>query len=268
MDSRVRDYENVLPECGNPVMIMIKGSNQMGIYVSLLEFDNIEGLLLFSEVSRRRIRSMNKIIKTGKKEIVSVIRVDNDKSYIDVSKRQISEIEISYLKKKRSFGKMANLISNNISRFLALNFEEIRLRFVWPLGRKFSHPVKAFKLISKFENFLTTSMDLSKKEQKVVSDHLKKKIPINIQKIEVEFEMMCFSSTGVQVLKNSIIMTQNMPQFSNVQCKILVSPRYIITLSGKSKKKTMNQIIKFLISISEEVISKNGIFRVNKINFN
>ena len=66
----------------------------MGIYVSLLEYENMEGLLLLSEISRRRIRSLTKLIKIGRKEIVSVIRVDDKKSYVDVSKRQISEIEI------------------------------------------------------------------------------------------------------------------------------------------------------------------------------
>lgn len=100
MNINCRDYENILPECGSATVVSIKDSNEMGIYVSLLEFGEVEGLLLFSEVSRRRIRSMAKLIKKGKKEIVSVIRVDNDKSYIDVSKRQISEIEVNYMKKK------------------------------------------------------------------------------------------------------------------------------------------------------------------------
>ena len=67
MSVNSRDYENILPECGTPAIVSIKDSNEMGIYVSLLEFDNIEGLLLFSEVSRRRIRSMAKLIKKSSK---------------------------------------------------------------------------------------------------------------------------------------------------------------------------------------------------------
>lgn len=35
----------------------------MGAYVSLLEYNNIEGMILLSELSRRRIRSVNKLIK-------------------------------------------------------------------------------------------------------------------------------------------------------------------------------------------------------------
>ena len=51
----------------------------MGAYVDLLEYKNIEGMILLSELSRRRIRSMNKLIKIGKTEPVVVIRVDKDK---------------------------------------------------------------------------------------------------------------------------------------------------------------------------------------------
>ena len=35
----------------------------MGAYVSLLEYNNIEGMILLSELSRRRIRSVTKLIK-------------------------------------------------------------------------------------------------------------------------------------------------------------------------------------------------------------
>lgn len=35
----------------------------MGAYVQLLEYNCIEGMVLLSELSRRRIRSINKLIK-------------------------------------------------------------------------------------------------------------------------------------------------------------------------------------------------------------
>lgn len=36
---------------------------EMGAYVNLLEYNGIEGMILLSELSRRRIRSINKLIK-------------------------------------------------------------------------------------------------------------------------------------------------------------------------------------------------------------
>jgi translation initiation factor 2 alpha subunit (eIF-2alpha) len=37
----------------------------MGAYVSLLEYNGIEGMILLSELSRRRIRSITKLIKAS-----------------------------------------------------------------------------------------------------------------------------------------------------------------------------------------------------------
>jgi len=46
------------------------------------------GMILLSELSRRRIRSINKLIRVGKQEVCMVLRVDREKGYIDLSKRR------------------------------------------------------------------------------------------------------------------------------------------------------------------------------------
>lgn len=60
-------------------MVNVRSIAEMGAYVHLLEYDNIEGMILLSELSRRRIRSINKLIRVGKTEPVVVIRVDKEK---------------------------------------------------------------------------------------------------------------------------------------------------------------------------------------------
>ena len=91
--------------------VQVKSIAEMGAYVSLLEYNNIEGMILLSELSRRRIRSVTKLIKArraasagpagqarpeqparpaaqvGRVEPVMVLRVDKEKGYIDLSKR-------------------------------------------------------------------------------------------------------------------------------------------------------------------------------------
>ncbi len=55
---------------------------EMGAYVKLLEYDNIDGMILLSELSRRRIRSIQKLIRVGRNEVVVVLRVDKEKGTI------------------------------------------------------------------------------------------------------------------------------------------------------------------------------------------
>lgn len=72
------------------VMVNVRAIAEMGAYVYLLEYNSIEGMILLSELSRRRIRSINKLIRVGKTEPVVVIRVDKEKG------KCFSEFAINY----------------------------------------------------------------------------------------------------------------------------------------------------------------------------
>lgn len=79
-------------------MVNVRSIAEMGAYVSLLEYNNIEGMILLSELSRRRIRSINKLIRIGRNECVVVIRVDKEKGYIDLSKEEFLQRKQSNVK--------------------------------------------------------------------------------------------------------------------------------------------------------------------------
>lgn len=60
-------------------MVNVRSIAEMGAYVTLSEYNNIEGMILLSELSRRRIRSIQKLIRVGRSECVVVLRVDKEK---------------------------------------------------------------------------------------------------------------------------------------------------------------------------------------------
>ena len=80
------------------VMVKVRSIAEMGTYVSLLEYNNIESMILLSELSRRRIHSINKLIRIGRNECVVVIREDKEKGCIDFSKRRVSPRKQSNVK--------------------------------------------------------------------------------------------------------------------------------------------------------------------------
>jgi len=77
-------YEAKYPGAEELVMVQVKQIEALGAKVALLEYGNIEGLILMSELTRRRIRSVNKLIRIGNIEPVIVVRVDESKGYIDL----------------------------------------------------------------------------------------------------------------------------------------------------------------------------------------
>lgn len=62
-------------------------------------------MILLSELSRRRIRSINKLIRVDRNESVVVLRVDKEKGYIDLSKRRVSAEESKKCEDKFNKGK-------------------------------------------------------------------------------------------------------------------------------------------------------------------
>lgn len=74
-----RFYSEKFPEVDDVVMVNVQDIENVGAYVRLLEYNDIEGMILLSELSRRRIRSINKLLRVGRNECVVVIRVDKAK---------------------------------------------------------------------------------------------------------------------------------------------------------------------------------------------
>lgn len=72
-------YENKFPEVDDLIMVNVRQIADMGAYVRLLEYNDIEGMILLSELSRRRIRSIQKLLRVGRNEVVVVLRVDKEK---------------------------------------------------------------------------------------------------------------------------------------------------------------------------------------------
>ena len=147
-----RFYEQRFPEIDDVVMVNVRSIADMGAYVHLLEYNNIEGMILLSELSRRRIRygvcypyhqqllinilrSINKLIRVGRTEPVVVIRVDKDKGYIDLSKRRVSKEDIERCTEKYSKAKAVNSIVRHVAEILGYKtndeLEELYRKTAW-----------------------------------------------------------------------------------------------------------------------------------------
>ena len=139
----------------------------MGAYVKLLEYDNIDGMILLSELSRRRIRSIQKLIRVGRNEVVVVLRVDKEKGkanlastcssysnadgvlplgYIDLSKRRVSPEDIIKCEERYNKSKMVHSIMRHVAEKTQHPIEDLYERIGWPLNKKYGHAVDAFKL--------------------------------------------------------------------------------------------------------------------------
>ena len=55
----------------------------------MLEYDNREGMIMASECSRKRIKSVARVLKPGKEEALLVTKVDESEGFIDLSRKKV-----------------------------------------------------------------------------------------------------------------------------------------------------------------------------------
>ena len=82
----MRYYENKFPIRGDRVVVRVKSFSDMGAYVSLLEYGDIEGMIPMGDLSHREVKKSTSI---GNIEVVIVTEVDEEKGYIDLTKKGV-----------------------------------------------------------------------------------------------------------------------------------------------------------------------------------
>ena len=80
-----------LPEIGEIVIATIIKISQHGAYVTLDEYDKIQGFLHVSEIAPGWVRKVSKYLKEGEKKVLLVKKVGSERREIDLSLKQISK---------------------------------------------------------------------------------------------------------------------------------------------------------------------------------
>lgn len=67
------------PKPDQLVMAIIESEEKDGVYVILPEYNNTRGFIAFTEVSRKKKKDVDKIIKIGNNVVMIVLRSDEKK---------------------------------------------------------------------------------------------------------------------------------------------------------------------------------------------
>ncbi|KZZ91582.1 eukaryotic translation initiation factor 2 alpha subunit [Ascosphaera apis ARSEF 7405] len=254
-----RFYEEKFPEIDSYVMVNVKQIADMGAYVKLLEYDNIDGMILLSELSRRRIRSIQKLIRVGRNEVVVVLRVDKEKGYIDLSKRRVSPEDVQKCEERYNKSKLVHSIMRHVAEKTEIPMERLYETIAWPLNRRYGHSIDAFKLSISNPDDVWTGIEFP---NQVVKDELlgyiAKKLTPHPTKVRADIEVTCFSYEGIDAVK-AALRTAEAQNSDDVQVKVkLVSPPlYVLTSHTLDKTKGI-QVLENAIQTITESIRKAG----------
>ncbi len=99
-----------MPQKDDVVAVVTTEIKDLGAYVRLIEYDNIEGFIMLSQVTAKRVKTVHKFLKIGKQEMMEVLRVDEEKMCIDLSKKSIKNDAINAANKRLKKAKQVHTI--------------------------------------------------------------------------------------------------------------------------------------------------------------
>ena len=200
-----RFYEKEFPDLEDLVMVNVTMIEEMGAYVQLLEYNNIEGMILLSELSRRRIRSINRLLRVGKDEVVMVIRVDKEKGYIDLSKRRASPEDIVKTEERFTKSKTVHSIIKHMSGKLKVPMLSLYTRIGWPLYKRYGHAFDAFQVAVSDPDAVFKDLDMTDAERAELCAYLKLKMAPQPLRIRADIQVTCVAYEGVGAIRTALV---------------------------------------------------------------
>lgn len=220
-------------------MVTVRHIAEMGAYVSLLEYNNIEGMILLSELSRRRIRSINKLIRVGRHEVVMVLRVDKEKGYIDLSKRRVSPEDVAKLEDRYNKAKSVHSVLRHLADQHKFYLQELYERIGWPLYRKYGHAYDAFKMALLEDGNSDTNessdpfqdIDVPQAIKDELKMYIRRRLAPQPIKIRADVEVSCFTYEGIEAIREALYAGMALgTDHSQIKCKLIAPPMYVILI--------------------------------------
>ncbi|KAJ2748069.1 hypothetical protein H4R27_001669 [Coemansia aciculifera] len=261
--SSCRFYEAEFPEPDEVVMVKIASINDLGAYVLLEEYNNIQGMISVADLSRRRIRSVQKLVRVGKNEAVVTLRVDKEKGYIDLSKRQASPEEVRKCQEKFERSKTVHSIVVNVAKNLGLEAEDLYKRFGWPLYKKYGHAYDAFKLAITDYDEVLGEYNLEPELKKELMTFITRRLAPKNSKLRADFEMTCYSFQGVEAIRKALKAAEAVStKETDLQVRLIAPPEYVITTTSVNKDRDIKLMEEALAAADRVIREEGGMIKV------
>merc|ERR1712176_642697 len=253
---------------GSLVMVNVRNIAEMGAYVTLLEYNNIEGMILLSELSRRRIRSINKLVRVGRNECV-VIRVDKDKGYIDLSKRRVSAEEVKKCEEKFTRGKTVASILRHVGEILEFDsdeeLEELFEKTAWYFDEKNKHNGGAYDAFKHAvgDPSILDECGLDERTKEVLISNINRRMMPQAVKVRSDIEVSCYSYEGIDAVKDALraglkLTSEEFP----VSINLIAPPLYVVTTTTLDREGALDSLRKVIDAVKEAIEKSNGNFVV------
>ena len=247
-----------IPEQGEIILATVTKVMDHGAYVTLDEYDDIQGFLHISEIAPGWIRSINRFVKDGEKKVLLVKKIKAGD--IDLSLKQVSKDQKKQkLKEVKKYEKGKTLLEN-LQEKAKLTDEEVE-KLEDKLYTKFDSVYDGFMEITRNGISIITDLKLTKKITTVIEEICSK---IKLPSVEIRgiMEITSNKSNGVEIIKKTLL--DIIKKDSTMDITYLGAPKYRISITSEDFKSAEKSLKPIIEEIQINIEKKKGLFKFTR----
>lgn len=225
------------PKISDIVICKVTKVADFGVFVSLLEYDNLEGFIHVSQVSSTWVKNIHNHAKANQIRAAKVLHIDTYKNQIDLSFNRVTSAEEKRKIADYRLFKRAQSLLSAVAKELKINDEEVWSAVAEPILEKETSLYSGFIHILK--NGIETFPEIDKKYTTKLVDILSKSITIKDKKINGVLEISNTSENGVEIIKKALKKITD--EHKNASIIYVSAGRYELSITAKDYKTASKQ---------------------------
>ncbi len=257
------------PQVGDLVYTEITRVTNTGADCILLEFDNLVAYLDINEWTRRRVKTVSKFTQVGLKFVMQVVRVDENRGYVDVARKNVTQEESD--QHLALFKKSATLhnIFQRLSMISGLSMEVIYSQFGWPLYKTFAHPLDGLVEAARNQEVLQgeyQKLDALASPDGHPSQQLQKivehRFPIQITRVIGKIQLLSPGIEGIQLIKEILVEAKKQvgEKYSGpLEVTVEACPVYCITTKSNDARLSIEMVNAYIDTVKQLASGRRGV---------
>lgn len=246
------------PEAGDLVIATVETVTDYGAYVNLDEFEK-KGLLHVSEISSSWIRHIRDFVREGQKVVLKVLRVDSEKSHIDLSLRRVTKREkiekIMSWKKERK----AEALIRSVAEKTGVSVTEIYDKAGNQMENEYGLYESFEKAVREGPEVLT-KIGVPEQIAAAIVEVGQERIQVPMVKVKGMVELRCMKPNGVKIIKEAFVNAKKAEKLSDAKVRfyVVATPKYGVEVMAEDYKRAEDTLQKVAQHLVTNVIKAGG----------
>ncbi len=237
------------------VIATVTKVNPFSAVARLDEYDNKEGMIHISEISRRWIKDIKKAIKVGQKIVAAVMNVDKEKKHITLSLKRVNKYDAEEQMKQFKREQKGDRMFRVVAKRLKMERDEAYEKIGFKLQKEFDEMFKAFQEAALEGSQILIEKGIPKDQAEVIAEVAKEQLEAKELKMKKILELKSYEPDGANIIKKILDDAQKK---YDIDIAYITAPEYSLSLKTKEAKEGEKKLLKAADEIIENIKAKGG----------